>query len=231
MTDIKPKILLAEDDETLCFVTKDNLKREGFEVICAQNGEQAIQAYQQHALDLCLLDVMMPLKDGFEVAKHIRKDNQDIPIIFLTARSMTEDKITGLTIGGDDYLTKPFSLQELILKIKIFLRRSKTHHPLDSDHIFKISEFEFNFEGLTLSHPSAQRELTLKEAELLKYLCLNPNKVLSRSKILSEVWGDDNYYVGRSLDVFISRLRKYLKPDPQVKIVNLHGIGFKFVVK
>jgi DNA-binding response OmpR family regulator len=172
---------------------------------------------------------MLPKKDGFTVAKEIRAIDDHIPIIFLTARSMTEDRIEGLTIGGDDYLTKPFNMEELLLKIRIFLKRSQTKDIQDTDQvIYKVGHFNFNFDSLVLESKNDRKTLTYKEAELLRYFCDNPNKVLSRSDILKQVWGSDDYYLGRSLDVFISRLRKYLGSDPNVRILNLHGIGFRF---
>jgi len=176
---------------------------------------------------------MLPKIDGFKVAEHIRRVDDQTPIIFLTARSMTEDKITGLTIGGDDYIPKPFSMEELLLKIKIFLKRSKTLKNVDAAmlHSKKIGRFIFLPDELTLSCEGEARKLTLKETELIKFFSENTNKVLNRNEILEKVWGSNDYFLGRSLDVFISRLRKYFKADPNIKITNLHGIGFRFTVK
>ena len=227
------KILLVEDDEALRFIVKDNLEQNGYEVEAAADGQIALDFFEQSTFDLIILDVMLPKIDGFQVAEKIRKSNEHVPIIFLTARSMTEDKIKGLTIGGDDYIPKPFSMEELLLKIKIFLRRSQSL-PINNqaeNGFIKIGRFLFHPEELSLSIDDNTRSLTLKEAERIRFFAGHPNKVLSRNEILEQVWGSDDYFLGRSLDVFISRLRKYFKADPTVKIVNLHGIGFRFSVK
>jgi len=227
------KILLVEDDEALRFIVKDNLEQSNFTVEVAEDGEVALELFNKSSFDIILLDVMLPKIDGFQVAKTIRLKNEHIPIIFLTARSMTEDRIIGLTLGGDDYIPKPFSMEELLLKIKIFLKRS-TSQPLTGDSGSKsiaIGDFEFYPDDLTLSINGNSRTLTLKESELIRYFAVNANKVLSRNEILENIWGSDDYFLGRSLDVFISRLRKYFKPDPNIKITNLHGIGFRFSVK
>ena len=223
------KILLVEDDQTLNFIIKDNLEQNGYVVTSAEDGESAIKVFKSDKFSLCLLDVMLPKKDGFTLAKEIREIDDHVPIIFLTARSMTEDRITGLTIGGDDYMTKPFSMEELLLKIKIFLKRSLNVSEVGLDQsYYKVGSFNFYFDSLILDSNGERKTLTYKEAELLRYFCDNPNKVLSRSDILIQVWGSDDYYLGRSLDVFISRLRKYLSSDDNIKILNLHGIGFRF---
>jgi len=224
------KILLVEDDQTLNFIIKDNLEQAGYVVTSAEDGEAGLKLFHSEKFSLCLLDVMLPKKDGFTLAKEIRAINDHVPIIFLTARSMTEDKILGLTIGADDYLTKPFSMEELLLKIAIFLKRSllnATESSIEQNY-YKVGKFNFYFDSLILDCAGDRKTLTYKEAELLRYFCDNPNKVLSRSDILIQVWGSDDYYLGRSLDVFISRLRKYLGADENIKILNLHGIGFRF---
>lgn len=226
------KILLVEDDDALRFIVKDNLEENRFEVLAAEDGEVALRLFNESTFDLIILDVMLPKIDGFQVAEKIRTSNDQVPIIFLTARSMTEDKIKGLTIGGDDYIPKPFSMEELLLKIRIFLRRSQAHfiaHP--GNGLIQIGRFVFHSEELSLSLGDNIRNLTLKEAELIRFFAEHPNKVLSRNEILQKVWGSDDYFLGRSLDVFISRLRKYFKEDPGVKITNLHGVGFRFSVK
>ncbi|HDR52715.1 MAG TPA: response regulator transcription factor [Mariniphaga anaerophila] len=227
------KLLLVEDDEALRFIVKDNLKQNGYAVDVAENGREAIDLFDQNKYHLIILDVMLPKVDGFKVAEYIRKTNHDVPIIFLTARSMTEDKITGLTIGGDDYIPKPFSMEELLLKIKIFLKRSNNTVGANREESRskKISRFVFIPEELTLSIDGEARKLTMKEMELIKLFSENTNKVLNRNEILEQVWGSNDYFLGRSLDVFISRLRKYFKADPNIKIINLHGIGFRFSVK
>lgn len=223
------KILLVEDDQTLNFIIKDNLEQNGYVVTSAEDGESAIKFFKSEKFSLCLLDVMLPKKDGFTLAKEIREIDDHVPIIFLTARSMTEDRIAGLTIGGDDYMTKPFSMEELLLKIRIFLKRSlNISEPGSDQNFYKVGRFNFYFDSLILDANGERKTLTYKEAELLRYFCDNPNKVLSRSDILIQVWGSDDYYLGRSLDVFISRLRKYLSSDENIKILNLHGIGFRF---
>ncbi|MGQ8335950.1 response regulator transcription factor [Sunxiuqinia sp. A32] len=224
------KILLVEDDKTLNFIVRDNLEEAGYNVTSTEDGQEGLNAFNKGDFDLCLFDVMLPKMDGFTLAKKVREINQIIPILFLTAKSMTEDKISGFSIGGDDYITKPFSMEELLMRIKVFLKRSTTVPEYEQDEIkqCKIGHFDFYFDNLILQNGDNKRTLTYKEAELLRYFCENPNTVLSRSDILKNVWGSDDYYLGRSLDVFISRLRKYLKSDPDIKIINLHGIGFRF---
>ena len=223
------KILLVEDDKTLNFIIRDNLEEADYDVKSSEDGLEAFDIFNKNQFDLCLLDVMLPKLDGFSLAKKIREKDQSIPILFLTAKAMTEDKINGFNIGGDDYITKPFSMEELLLRIRVFLKRSHTDE-ITTDELSncKVGHFDFLFDNLTLQHGNEKRTLTYKEAELLKYFCEHSNSVLSRSDILKNVWGSDDYYLGRSLDVFISRLRKYLKSDPDIKIINLHGIGFRF---
>jgi DNA-binding response OmpR family regulator len=227
------KLLLVEDDDALRFIVKDNLEQNEYAVDIAENGSQAIDLFDKNKYNLIILDVMLPKIDGFKVAEYIRKSNHDIPIIFLTARSMTEDKITGLTIGGDDYIPKPFSMEELLLKIKIFLKRSNiiSGGKPEVSRSKKIGRFVFIPDELSLSLDGDARKLTMKEMELIKLFSENTNKVLNRNEILERVWGSNDYFLGRSLDVFISRLRKYFKPDTNIKIINLHGIGFRFSVK
>ena len=223
------KILLVEDDTTLSFIIKDNLEQAGYVVTSVLDGDAAFKTFVSGKFSLCLLDVMLPKKDGFTLAKEIREIDDHVPIIFVTAKSMTEDKITGLTIGGDDYITKPFSMEELLLKIRVFLKRSLNNIDSGSEkNFYKVGHFNFYSDSLILDSNAERKTLTYKEAELLRYFCDNPNKVLSRSDILKQVWGSDDYYLGRSLDVFISRLRKYLSSDENIKILNLHGIGFRF---
>ena len=223
------KILLVENDEALRFIVKDNLEKNSYDVFVAEDGHKALELFYNNSFDIIILDVVLPKIDGFQVVKTIRKKNEQIPIIFLTARSMPNDKITGLTIGGDDYITKPFSMEELLLKVKIFLKRSQVK--LISTTPIKIGEYIFLPEELTLSINENIRDLTVKEAELIKYFAKNTNIVLNRNEILENVWGSNNYFLGRSLDVFISRLRKYFAEDTNIKIINLHSIGFRFWVK
>lgn len=225
------KILLVEDDDALRFIVKDNLEQHHYKVETAEDGEKAIELFKQNEFDLIILDVMLPKVDGFQVAKTIRAKNELIPIIFLTARSMTEDKITGLTLGGDDYIPKPFSMEELLLKIRIFLKRSQSAVVSTSlSKSINIGKFQFYADDLILKSENGSRNLTLKESELIRFFATNQNKVLSRNEILEKIWGNDDYFLGRSLDVFISRLRKYFEADPNIKITNLHGIGFRFSV-
>lgn len=224
---MKAKLLYAEDDASLSFVTRDNLELQGYEVVHCADGKIALDAFKGGNFDLAILDVMMPNMDGFTLAEEIRKYDKQIPIIFLTAKSLKDDKIHGLKIGGDDYITKPFSIEELILKIQIFLRRSQMT-TTGTSSIYKIGEYEFDHPNLNLKFDDEdERTLTQKEADLLKMFIENKNTVLKRSEILIKLWGEDDYFLGRSLDVFISRLRKYLKKDPSLKIENIHGVGFR----
>ncbi len=225
---MKSKILLVEDDPSLGFVIKDNLIVKGYEVTLCKDGEEGLLAFEKNHFDVCILDVMMPKMDGFSLAKSIRKKDQHIPILFITAKSMLEDKINGFHSGGDDYIVKPFSMEELSLRIEVFLRRSTTE--IATEQNFSLGEFTFDCHNYTLHHLSSFKTLTQKEAEVLKLLCQNKERVLKREEILKNVWGNDDYFLGRSMDVFISKLRKHLKDDPKVQIVNYHGVGFKLEV-
>jgi DNA-binding response OmpR family regulator len=231
MNEIRFPILLVEDDPALSFIIKDNLEQNNYTVTVADDGEKALKLFNSSNFALILLDVMLPRIDGFSVARQIRKTDEQTPIIFLTARSMTEDKISGLSLGGDDYITKPFSMEELLLKIRIFLKRSNTGTTTHFRNEVQIGTYTFSEEELLLKCPGFEKRLTLKEAELIGYFIANQNMVLTRDDILLKVWGNNDYFLGRSLDVFISRLRKYFVHDPEIKIVNLHGIGFRFSVK
>jgi DNA-binding response OmpR family regulator len=225
----KHKILYAEDDQTLAFLTKDNLEHHQFDVDHFANGERCLKAFNKTAYDVCVLDVMMPGMDGFALAEAIRKVNHEIPIIFLSAKTLKEDKLKGLRIGADDYLVKPFSIEELVLKIEIFIARSKKSNTSERK-IYNIGSFQFDPANFILLHKGKQIELTQKEAALLQYFIDNKNRVLKREQILNVIWGQDDYFFGRSLDVFISRLRKIFSADDTVKIETLHSIGFKLVV-
>lgn len=228
----KATILLVEDDPNLGFVIQDALKRKGFTVHLARDGKEGLRMFNEHVYDLCLLDVMLPQKDGFSLAEDIRLVNVQVPIVFLTAKGQAEDRIAGFKAGGDDYLTKPFSHEELDLRIEAILRRTRGQDADDprDRHRFEVGDFTFDHRNLVLSHPSGERKLTKKEGDVLRLLCMHEGQVLPRELVLNMVWGDDTYFLGRSLDVFISRLRKYLKPDPRVSIVNSHGVGFKLQV-
>jgi len=228
MIDVKGNILLVEDDENLGFVIKDNLEMDGYLVDLAKDGEEGYRFFHSAVYDICLLDVMLPEKDGFTLAQDIRKVNQDVPIIFLTARSLDEDKIRGFQSGADDYITKPFSVSELSYRIKAVLKRTKSHEGTDTaKDEFKLGAFVFNFPNQTLTLKDVQQTLTKKEADILKLLCLNKNQLVSRDLALKVIWGDADYFKGRSMDVFITKLRKYLKEDTSVEIINIHGTGFK----
>ncbi|MCG8329100.1 MAG: response regulator transcription factor [Chitinophagales bacterium] len=227
---MKPHLLYVEDDESLSFVTQDNLELQGYDISHYTSGKAAISAFKEHSFDLCILDVMLPDVDGFTIAREIRKYDQQTPILFLTAKSLKEDRLQGLRLGGDDYITKPFSIEELILKVEIFLRRRQVTSG-ESPSKVVIGEFELDYPNLSLQHESSTRQLTQKEADLLKHLAEHPDQVLKRSDILEKIWGEDDYFLGRSLDVFISRLRKYLRQDDSLKIENIHGVGFRLRTK
>jgi len=220
-----PHLLYVEDDESLSFVTRDNLELEGYQVTYCPDGQSAIDKIKKENFDLCILDVMLPDVDGFTIAQEIRKTNVEVPIIFLTARSLKEDKIRGLKLGADDYMTKPFSIEELLLKIQVFLRRSKISKPLSTSQ--QLGNYTFDHKNLSLNHKKENKVLTQKESDLLNLFFQNQNVVIKRSDILEKIWGEDDYFMGRSLDVFISRLRKYLSKDEELKIENIHGVGFR----
>ena len=225
----KARLLYAEDDETLSFITKDHLELQGYEVVHCVNGAIAFEVFKNEKFDLCIFDVMLPEMDGFTLAENVRKKDQQIPILFLTAKSLKEDRIHGLRLGGDDYLTKPFSIEELILKIEIFPRRSRVFEAPTQEQELFVGLYKYLPLEYQLIKDSNVRILTQRESELLDFLLKNKNKVIKRSVILESLWGEDDYFMGRSLDVFISRLRKYLSEDPAIKIDNIHGIGFKFL--
>ncbi len=230
MKDKKIKILYVEDDLALSFVTIDNLEAAGYEVNHFDNGKTVIAAIPDLKFDLAILDVMLPGADGFEIAENIRKINKNVPILFLSAKSLKEDRIHGLRIGADDYITKPFSIEELLLKIEIFLKRTQPEF-FDTEKVFDIGRYHFDYENLSLTlDEKDQKTLTQKEADLLKYFNDKKGLVLKRNDILQDVWGSDDYFLGRSMDVFVSRLRKYLSDDSNIKIQNIHGVGFKFII-
>src|SRR5450432_3673248 len=222
----KAKVLLAEDDASLGFIIKDALEEDGYEVIHCPDGQSAIDRFNKNEFDICLLDVMMPNKDGFAVAKKIRQHSDMIPIIFLTARSMEEDKIKGFQSGADDYITKPFSMQELLMRMEVFLRRTRKMHS-EKTIFFTIGNLQFSYTDLKLTIDKEVFNLTQKEADLLKFLCEHANRILKREEVLLNVWGKDDYFLGRSMDVFITKLRKYFKGDTSVQIETIHGMGFR----
>ena len=225
----KANILYVEDDSSLSFVIKDNLEENGYTVVHCTDGESAWQQFMKHTFDLCLLDVMLPKKDGFALATQIRKKNALIPIIMLTAKNMDEDKIHGFKTGVDDYITKPFNMQELLLRMEVFLKRTKIDSNVFPSEV-TIGSIVFHYEELELQTLEGVIQLTQKEADLLKYFCLHVNQTLKREDILLSVWGKDDYFLGRSMDVFITKLRKHLKVDPSIEIQTIHGKGFKFLV-
>jgi len=229
MQTVKSKVLLAEDDLSLGYVIKDNLADAGYEVILCPDGQAAIDKFSKDQFDICLLDIMMPNKDGFAVAKKIRQHSDIIPILFLTAKSLEEDKIRGFETGADDYIIKPFSMQELLMRMEVFLRRTKKMHS-DKSIRFTIGKLAFAYTDLKLSTEKNIFNLTQKEADLLKFLCEHPNRILKREEVLLNVWGKDDYFLGRSMDVFITKLRKYFKEDTQVNLETIHGVGFRFNV-
>ena len=223
-------ILLAEDDFNLGFVIVDQLKLDGYQVTLATDGMDALLRFNEKVFHLCIFDVMMPKKDGFALASDIRKINSEIPILFLTAKTMTEDKVQGFKSGGDDYLTKPFSVEELQLRIKALLRRVNIKMDKPEDKILPLGIFLFDTENICLIINETKRSLTKKEAQILKLLYKFKGQVLPREVILNAVWGQDDYFVGRSLDVFITKLRKYLRDDESITLSNIHGVGFKLEI-
>ena len=228
-----PKILFVEDDPNLSMILQDYLEMIGYDVDHAGDGEAGLNAYEKGGYDLIILDIMMPKKDGFTLANEIRSVETTIPIIFLTAKNLKEDRIKGFESGCDDYMTKPFSTEELSLRIKAILRRCSViddEEEIKESEIFVIGMFTFNHDKMLLSSKNEERNLTRKESGLLKLLCLNMNGLLPREVALETIWGENDYFIGRSMDVFIAKLRKYLKEDPNVKITNIHGVGFKLEV-
>ena len=222
------RILLAEDDENLGSLLKEYLNAKGYETELFSDGNKAYRGFIKEYFNLCLLDVMMPEKDGFTLAKEIRQINNEIPILFLTAKSMKEDILEGFSIGADDYITKPFSIEELIYRIEAILRRTK-QDILQENKPFPIGKYLFDTQTQFLKKGNKKKKLTTKESELLKLLCNNKNKVLERNFTLRTIWIDDNYFNARSMDVYITKLRKYLKDDPSIQIINVHGKGFKLI--
>ena len=227
----KPRILYVEDDETLGFITKDNLSRKGFEIIHIDNGLDALSLFAKETFDICLFDVMLPKMDGFDLAHKVRSINKEIPILFITAKTLPEDRIKGLLLGADDYIVKPYTMEELVLRIKVFLKRK---HIVDSkveSAPVQVNKVLFDWENLKIIVDSKENKITYREAELLKFFVENRNAVLTRERILNVLWGDNDYFAGRSLDVFITRLRKYFKDIPEISIENKHGVGFIFKVQ
>ncbi|MEE9168963.1 MAG: response regulator transcription factor [bacterium] len=226
------RILLVEDDPNLGYVLQENLELKGYDVTRCADGEEGLEIYLKERFDLCLIDVMLPKKDGFTLAKDIRKTGQEVPIIFLTAKSLKEDRIEGFKVGGDDYVVKPFSMEELGLRIRAVLKRS-TKSALEIGEVenFSIGQYVFDYKRQTLGIGEKAVKLTSKEAELLRLLCLHRNEIMEREVALRLIWGEDNYFNARSMDVFITKLRKYLGEDSSIEIKNVHGQGFRLLVK
>jgi DNA-binding response OmpR family regulator len=231
MDKMQTRLLLAEDDRNLGNILKNYLEAKGYATTLCVNGQEAVDTFSRKEFDFCILDIMMPLKDGFAAATEIRAINKKVPILFLTAKTLQEDKLKGFEIGADDYITKPFSMEELILRLQAILRR--TDEPVRtsaSENTYTIGIYTFDYNRQTLISRNREQKLTSKEAGLLKLLCTHANEVLDRSTALNEIWNDDSYFNARSMDVYIVKLRKYLKEDPRVELLNVHGVGFKLVM-
>jgi len=225
-----PTILLVEDDPNLGQLVQEYLTMKGYDTDRATDGNQGLQQFMTKPYDLCIFDVMMPRKDGFTLAKEVRMSERDVPIIFLTAKSMQEDTIQGFKVGADDYVTKPFSMEELLLRIQAILRRYQRSADVAEPTVYQIGSFSFDYPHQLLIQNGTSQKLTSKESELLKLLAQNLNQPVSRSFALKMVWGDDSYFNARSMDVYVTKLRKYLKEDAAVQLVNVHGEGFKLIV-
>jgi len=226
------KILLVEDDPNLGMLLQDYLQLKGkFDVVLCKDGDEGLREFTKNSYDLLILDVMMPKKDGFTLGKEIRKMNADVPIIFATAKGMIEDKTQAFNLGGDDYITKPFRIEELLLRITALLKRTASEKKEeDKQTSFQVGKYSFDFTTQMVTNGDAVQKLSTKEAELLRLLCLRKNEVLTREEALLNIWHDDNYFNGRSMDVFLSKIRKYLKDDSSVEIINVHGKGYKLLV-
>lgn len=225
------KILLLEDDPNLGFVLQEFLELKNYNVKHCPDGEEGLKTFNSDVFDLCIVDVMMPKMDGFTFAKHVRKSDAKTPIIFLTAKSLKEDKLEGFKVGGDDYITKPFSMEELEVRIEAILRRTKGINTEETKNYFTIGKYEFDYLSQLLKFGDEIQGLTTKEAELLKLFALNINQLVEREIALKLIWGNDSYFTGRSMDVFITKLRKYLKDDSNIDITNVHGTGYRLVIK
>lgn len=222
-------ILYVEDDAALSFITKDELEQSGYQVHHCEDGQKAIEVFNKEHFDLAILDIMLPKVDGFSIAEEIRSKNDEMPILFLSAKSLEEDRLRGFEIGGDDYLTKPFSMDELLFKIKVFLKR-KSINKLAERSEYILGRYTFEPSNLLLRLDEEEQELTAKEADLLSMFASKPNETIKREEILIKLWGKNDYFLGRSLDVFISRLRKYVAADANIEIQTIRGVGFKLVV-
>ena len=232
MSNEKIKVLLTEDDPNLGMLLREYLNAKGYETTLAVNGKIGYEKFSQGGYDICILDVMMPVKDGFTLAEEIRQTDKKIPIIFLTAKSMKDDKMKGFGAGADDYITKPFSMDELLMRMQAVLRRTLPESgKAKKKEALTVGNFSFDYDRQILQIDGEERRLTTKEADLLHMLCENRYDVLDRNYALNKIWGDDNYFNSRSMDVYIAKLRKYLATDPEVELVNVHGKGFKLLAK
>ena len=225
------KILIVEDDKNAGYLLNENLKISGYMTVLSKDGLDGLNQFNNTTFDLCILDIMLPKIDGHQLAKEIRKTKVDVPIIFLTARTMDSDKIEGFKIGCDDYITKPYNIEELLWRIKAILKRSKGNVVKSEDDEFVIGRYIYNYSERKLVINDTIHSLSTKEADLLRIFCLHQFEVISRSTILNEVWGKDDYFVSKSLDVYMTKLRKYLRDDPNIEILNFHGHGYKFIIK
>ncbi len=226
------KILYVEDEMALAMLVKENLESNGYEVYHAKNGEEALERFFFVNPHIVLLDVMMPKSNGFKVAKNIRAADRKTPILFISAKVQTKDVIEGFEAGGNDYIRKPFSIEELLIRIKVMLSTNRVLDVLEKSdrQIFQLGAFEFNSKKMELYHQGKIQKLTSREAELLQLFCENENRLLNKKTILNKIWGDDSFFNSRSLDVFVSKLRKHLKKDPTVEIINIRGQGYKFLI-
>lgn len=227
----KIKVLLVEDDPNLGILLSEYINAKGFECVLNNNGQQGYETFVKGHFDFLIFDVMMPIKDGFTLAKEVRELDKNIPILFLTAKSLKEDTLKGFNVGADDYMTKPFIMEELLARMNAIIRRMPSKDEESNNRgIYEIGVFNFNSNQQILSYGNNSNKLTTKESELLKLLCKNKNSVLNRNSALKAIWGDDNYFNGRSMDVYIAKLRKHLKEDPNIEIINIHGKGFKLLI-
>lgn len=228
---VRTRILLVEDDENMRFLLNDNLEMAGYETVAARDGQTALSIFMKEEFALCVLDVMLPKKDGFTLAMEVRKLNTNVPIIFLTAKTLKEDRIHGFKIGADDYITKPFSIEEFLLRIEVVLKRVyKTPTKSDQQSTYQLAKFTFDFNSQVITRAGEVLPLTSKEAKLLRLFCIHQNKVIERDIIQKAIWEDEGYFVGRSMDVFISRLRKIFRDEPTVSIQTIHGVGYKLEI-
>lgn len=225
----KAKLLVVEDDPNLGDILNEYLTMKGYSTVLCRDGEEGWSKFKKGAFDLCILDIMMPKKDGFTLGKEIKKVEEELPIIYLTAKNLKDDVIEGLKIGADDYITKPFSMEELLLRINAILRRTMKNDETTTLKSYKFGDFVLHYDQQTLEGPEGRHKLTSKENELLRLLASELNKNVSRSQALKQIWGDDSYFNARSMDVYLSKVRKLLKDDPKVQIITLHGEGFKLV--